>query len=173
VLYLRCEVNRENLVREVLWSVNRKSLLIAPILLTVVLGMLAAPVVANGDICHPVEARGFAVVRLSRCCWIAGRATLEIYEFNSADHPGGMPHPEPVVVWVAKLTVRRLNAYWVIGDVEFDGSKVKVCATGHAWTWNGMKLSGAPPDIEITVWHTRRFWTWASGNGLLFFGKGS
>jgi hypothetical protein len=154
--------------------VNRKSLLIVPLLLAVVFGMLAAPVAANADLCiHPVEAKGFAVVRLSRRCWIAGRATLEIYEFNSAGHPGGMPHSEPVVVWVAKLTVRRLNAYWVIEDIEVDGSKVKVYATGHAWTWNGMKLLGAPPYIKVTVYHTGRFWTWASGNGVFFFGKGS
>lgn len=93
--------------------------------------MFIAPVAANEDLCiHPVEATGFAVVRLPRCYWLAGRATLEIYESNSVDHPGGIPHPEPVVMWVAKFAVRRLNAYRVIEDVEVDGSKANVYATG-------------------------------------------
>lgn len=150
---------------------------------------------------HPVTAIGWGYVKFRRstcaCArwgwwwrwrwrWTVGLAKLEIYPFNTEKHPGGNPNDEPVCVWVVKLTIRELQAYWTVQSVETKCSyddddydddchfvpKIIAYATGHAWTWKGEKLPGAPADIKIVTHHTGAFWVIAYSRGIRFFGKG-
>lgn len=137
---------------------------------------------------HPVTTIGWAYVRFRRsicaCArwgwwwrwrWTVGLAKLEIYPFNSEKHPGGNPADEPVCVWVVKLTVRELEAYWIIQDTEMrarrQGAKITVRAEGHAWTWRGQKLPGAPSDIKVVTYHYRHYRVKAHGSGIFFMSK--
>jgi len=145
---------------------------------------------------HPVEARGLGLVRLGWWRWTIGLATLEIYPFNSAEHPSVTPHDRPVCVWVVKLTIwarmgcgcwwrrawAKLEAYWIVQSVNkmesYDDDdddfvqKNTVYATGHAWTWNGQKLPGAPSSIKVVTHHRKPYLVKARGCGIRFIGFG-
>ena len=140
---------------------------------------------------HPAKAVGFAFLRFWR--WrLFGLAKLEIYPFNTADHPDGNPADRPACVWVVKLTVwarstrcwwysrrvRRvkIEAYWIIKRTWKRCSKTIAKAEGHAWTWNGDKLSRPPPDIVVSTYHKEPYWTtataWTCGTSIFFSGIG-
>jgi transforming growth factor-beta-induced protein len=138
---------------------------------------------------HPAKAVGYAFVRF--WWWrLFGLAKLEIYPFNTVDHPGGNPADRPACVWVVKLTVWvrsirccwhshshrvrqvKIEAYWIITRTWKYCSKRIVKAEGHAWTWNGYKLSRPPPDIVVATYHKEPYWTKAYGTSIFFCGIG-
>jgi uncharacterized surface protein with fasciclin (FAS1) repeats len=138
---------------------------------------------------HPVEAKGWAMVYRWGRYFVRGWAKLEVYPFNSLNHPGGNPHDTPVCAWVVKLTVcargwyrthggnwrrvrGKLEMFWTANNWKHCGCRMYLRADGHAWTWNGVKLSGEPADLTMKVYHYGAFRVNAWGNGLRFYGNG-
>ena len=138
---------------------------------------------------HPAKAVGYAFLRLWR--WrLFGLAKLEIYPFDTVEHPSRNPTDRPECVWVVKLTVwarsrrcrwryhnhrvrqAKVEAYWIIRQTWTYDSKIIVKAEGHVWTWNGHKMSQPPPDVVVATYHNEPFCTKAFGKGIFFFGIG-
>jgi hypothetical protein len=159
-----------------------------------VIHVIDAVMVPEKPAIHPVEKSGWAnVYKRGKYCF-HGRARLEIYPFNSLDHPGGNPHAQPVCAWVVKITIcargwvknrcdhaRRARGHWkrVHGTIEMFwtvkcwkqfGNRMYLTAAGHEWTWNGNELPGEPSDITVRVRHCGSFRVKAWGCGIRFCG---
>lgn len=152
-----------------------------------VIHVIDAVMIPEKPAIHAFEKYGWARIHKRCRYFVSGWAKLEVYPFNSMNHPGGNPHDEPVCAWVVKLKiyarglVKTRSGHWkhVSGKLEmfWTAEWWKCCrnrmylhANGHEWTWNGNKLPGEPPDITLKVKHYRCFNVKVWGGNLKFWG---
>lgn len=152
-----------------------------------VIHVIDAVMIPEKPAIHAFEKYGLARI-YKRCRYIVwGWAKLEVYPFNSLNHPGGNPHDEPVCAWVVKLTVYargwvktnsgdwrrvrgKLMMFWTAQWWKSCRNRMYLRANGHEWTWNGNKLPGEPADITLKVKHYRCFNVKVWGGNLKFWG---
>lgn len=150
-----------------------------------VIHVIDAVMVPDKPAIHEFSKWGWAKVYDYGRYSLSGCSKVEVYPFNSLNHPGGLPGDMPVCAWVVKITVYARGWYkkcgdwiWVKGKLEMFytagcwkdyGCRKYLNADGHAWTWNGEKLPKAPSDITLKVYHYNNFYVKAWGEGIGFY----